>query len=36
MNADKLAVKDKGKLVGLGKHKELIKTCKEYQKIINE
>jgi len=36
MNVDKLAVIDKGKLVGLGKHKELIKTCKEYQKIINE
>lgn len=36
MNADKLAVIDKGKLVGLGKHKELIKTCKEYQKVIND
>ena len=36
MSADKLAVIDKGKLVGLGKHKELIKTCKEYQKVIND
>lgn len=34
MSADKLAVIDKGKLVGLGKHKELIKTCKEYQKVV--
>lgn len=30
-SADKLAVIDNGKLVGLGKHKELIKTCKEYK-----
>ena len=36
VNADKLAVIEHGKLVGLGKHKELINTCKEYQKIINE
>lgn len=36
VNADKLAVIDNGKLVGLGKHKELIKTCKEYQKLVEK
>ena len=33
MDADKIVVLDKGQIVGLGKHKELLKTCKVYQEI---
>ncbi len=32
-DADKILVLDDGKLVGLGSHKELLDTCKEYQEI---
>ena len=33
INADKIIVLDKGKCVGMGTHKELLKTCKVYQEI---
>ena len=33
MYADKIVVLDKGKCVGLGTHKELLKTCEVYQQI---
>ena len=33
MNADKIVVLDEGNIVGIGKHKELMKNCKVYQEI---
>lgn len=33
MNADKIVVLDDGQLVGIGTHKELLKSCKVYQEI---
>ena len=33
MNADKIIVLDKGKCVGIGTHKELLKTCEVYKEI---
>lgn len=33
MNADKIVVLDNGKCVGVGTHKELLKSCKIYQEI---
>ena len=33
MNADKIIVLDNGKCVGMGKHKELLKSCKVYKEI---
>jgi ATP-binding cassette subfamily B protein len=33
INADKIIVLDKGKCVGIGTHKELLKNCKVYQEI---
>ena len=33
MNADKILVLDKGKCVGMGTHKELLKTCEVYKEI---
>lgn len=33
MNADKIVVLDEGNIVGIGKHKELMKKCKVYQEI---
>lgn len=33
MNADKIIVIDNGKIVGMGKHKELLNNCKVYQEI---
>ena len=33
INADKIVVLDKGKCVGIGTHKELLKNCKVYQEI---
>ena len=33
MDADKIVVIDKGKVVGVGKHKELLSTCKVYKEI---
>lgn len=32
-NADKIIVLDKGKCVGIGTHKELLKKCKVYKEI---
>ena len=33
MNADKILVLDNGKCVGIGTHKELLKTCEVYKEI---
>ena len=33
MNADKIIVLNEGKCVGMGKHKELLKTCEVYRQI---
>ena len=33
MNADKIVVLDNGKMIGLGTHKELLKTCNVYKEI---
>lgn len=33
MNADKILVLDNGKCVGMGTHKELLKTCDVYKQI---
>ena len=33
MNADKIIVLDQGKIVGIGKHKELLKNCNVYREI---
>lgn len=33
MDADQIVVLDKGEIVGLGTHQELLKTCKAYQDI---
>lgn len=33
MNADKIIVLDSGKVVGMGKHKELLENCEVYQQI---
>lgn len=33
MNADKIIVLDKGKIVGMGTHQELLKKCKVYKQI---
>lgn len=33
MNADQIIVLDQGKMVGKGKHKELLKKCKVYREI---
>lgn len=35
MKADKIFVLDKGKLVGSGTHKELLKTCEVYKEICS-
>ena len=33
MNADKIIVLDEGKIVGMGKHKELLENCEVYKQI---
>ena len=33
MDADKIIVLDDGKIVGMGKHKELLKSCDVYKEI---
>ena len=33
MNADKIIVLDEGKVVGIGKHKELLENCEVYKQI---
>jgi ATP-binding cassette subfamily B protein len=35
MNADNILVLDKGKLVGHGKHRELLRSCPEYYEIAS-
>lgn len=35
IDADKILVLDEGKLVGIGKHKELIKNCQVYKSIAS-
>jgi ATP-binding cassette subfamily B multidrug efflux pump len=34
MDADRILVLDEGKLVGMGRHKELMKTCDVYREIV--
>ena len=34
MDADQIIVLDEGKIVGIGKHQELIETCKVYREIV--
>jgi ABC-type multidrug transport system fused ATPase/permease subunit len=34
MNTDRTIVLDKGKIVGIGTHKELMKECETYQEIF--
>lgn len=34
-NADQILVLDDGRLVGCGRHEELLKTCETYQDIVN-
>lgn len=34
-DADKIIVMEKGRVVGEGKHEELLKTCETYQRLIN-
>jgi ATP-binding cassette subfamily B protein len=33
-DADQIVVLDNGKIVGLGRHKELLETCATYQEIV--
>ena len=33
MNADKIVVLDNGKCVGIGTHKDLLKSCETYKQI---
>ena len=33
LNADKIIVLNEGKIVGIGKHNELLKTCEIYKEI---
>ena len=33
MDAEQIVVLDEGVIVGIGTHKELLKTCKVYQEI---
>ena len=35
MEADQIVVMDEGKIVGLGKHEDLLETCKAYQEIYD-
>lgn len=35
MDADKILVLDEGKVVGIGRHKELLKSCQVYQEIVS-
>jgi ATP-binding cassette subfamily B multidrug efflux pump len=35
MSADQIIVLDEGKIVGIGKHQDLIRTCKVYKEIVS-
>ncbi|NLT95823.1 MAG: ABC transporter ATP-binding protein [Clostridia bacterium] len=35
MDADRIIVLDKGKIAGMGTHKELLKTCEVYREIVS-
>ena len=35
MDADQIIVLDKGMILGIGKHKELLKTCNVYREIVS-
>ncbi|MEG6615445.1 ABC transporter ATP-binding protein [Peptococcaceae bacterium 1198_IL3148] len=35
MHADQIIVLDKGKIVGIGKHQQLLNTCSVYQEIVS-
>ncbi|NLL90958.1 MAG: ABC transporter ATP-binding protein [Ruminococcaceae bacterium] len=35
MNAEKIIVLDEGRIVGMGRHKELLKTCSQYAEIAS-
>ncbi|MCE5328948.1 ABC transporter ATP-binding protein/permease [bacterium] len=35
MNSDRIIVLDEGRIVGIGKHKALIKTCEVYREIVS-
>ncbi|HOD17132.1 MAG TPA: ABC transporter ATP-binding protein [Candidatus Cloacimonadota bacterium] len=35
LGADKIVVLDKGRVVGIGKHEELLKSCPRYQQLYN-
>lgn len=35
MDADRIIVLDEGKIVGIGKHKELLNTCEVYHEIVS-
>jgi ATP-binding cassette subfamily B multidrug efflux pump len=35
MDADQIIVLDKGRIVGIGTHKELMKTCDVYHEIVS-
>jgi ATP-binding cassette subfamily B protein len=34
LDADKIVVLDEGQMVGIGKHRELLKTCQVYREIV--
>ena len=34
MSADQIIVLDEGKIVGMGKHQDLIRTCNVYREIV--
>lgn len=35
LNADKIIVLDKGRIAGLGKHRQLMETCEVYREIVS-
>jgi ABC-type multidrug transport system fused ATPase/permease subunit len=35
LDADKIVVVDEGKVVGIGKHQELLKSCDFYKKLVD-
>lgn len=35
MDADQVVVLDKGRIAGIGKHKDLLKSCRVYQEIVS-